>query len=141
MPDCTSNDPNVPTQSRGRHPLRAHAFLLAPLVALVELAGCASMPSAPILAVGRDLAFTGTVVTADFAPWAFDGSAVVTVDAGPLGRIAVSLPARYNLCKASGIGSASTLAAGMKVDIVGRVTAPAQVSVCESASHHITRLP
>ena len=111
------------------------------LVGLGALAGCAALPSSPAAAVGRDLAFAGTVVSVDTAPWAYDGSAVVVVESGAQGRIAVELPARYNLCKAQGIGAASQLTAGMKVDVNGRLTAPGRLSVCESASHHILRMP
>lgn len=128
--------------ARGQAPrprlLRASALLAVGLA--IAASGCASMPGSAAMQVGRDIAFTGTVASADFAPWAFDGSAVVRVDS-PQGRIAIELPARYNLCKAQGIGGASTLAVGMKVDVNGRVTAPGKVSVCESVSHHIVRIP
>lgn len=129
-----------PFDGRPRRAQPSSPFALLAVALAVSLAGCASLPASPTAEVGRDIAFTGTVVSSDFSPWTFDGSAVVRVD-GAQGPMAVALPARYNLCKAQGIGSASTLVAGMRVDVSGRVTAPGQVSVCESPSHHILRVP
>lgn len=116
--------------------------LLAPCLLAIALAACSSTgPAAPALAVGTDVEFEGRLESVDTAPWAYDGNARLVVETLAHGDVAVELPARWNLCKASGIGDAGAFKAGERVGVVGSVTAPGTVTVCEQPTHRITRLP
>lgn len=115
-----------------------------PLVLLLAslLAACSSTgPTTTTLATGAEVEFEGRLETVDTAPWAYDGNARLVVETIAHGDVAVELPARWNLCKATGIGDASTFTAGDRVRVVGTVTAPATVTVCQQATHRIARLP
>lgn len=108
----------------------------------LALAGCASTAPAPrALVPGADVALEGRLASVDTAPWAYDGNARLVLDTADHGAVAVELPARWNLCKASGIGDAGGFSAGERVRVVGTVTAPATVTVCAQATHRIARLP
>ena len=58
------------------------------------------MPSASALVVGSQATVDGSIASIDTKPWTYDGSAVVLLDTATQGRVAVQLPARWNLCKA-----------------------------------------
>ena len=63
------------------------------------------------------------------------------VDSGAHGDLAVQLPARRHMCKATGIGDAGGFKVGDRLRVAGTVTAPRTVTVCERATHRISRLP
>lgn len=118
-------------------PIRTSALALALL-----LAGCGTRgPTTAALATGSDVEFEGRLESVDTAPWAYDGNAKLVVGSTAHGDVAVELPARWNLCKATGIGDAGKFAVGDRVRVVGTVTAPGTVTVCEQAAHRIARLP
>lgn len=114
---------------------------LVPLFVAV-LAACSSTgPTTSSFATGSEVEFEGRLESVDTAPWAYDGNARLVVETPAHGDVAVDLPARWNLCKAAGIGDAGTFAVGDRVRVVGTVTAPGTVTVCEQAPHRIARLP
>lgn len=123
-----------------RHMFPRHAAPL--LLAVALLPGCVTHGGAVAsLAVGNEVEFEGRLESVDTAPWAYDGNARLVVDTAAHGDVAVELPARWNLCKAPAVGDAGTFSAGDRVRVVGTVTAPATVTVCERATHRVVRLP
>lgn len=123
-----------------RHTFARHGALM--LLAIALLPGCVSRGgAAAALAVGKDVEFEGRLESVDTTPWAYDGNARLVVDTAAHDDVAVELPARWNLCKAPAVGDAGTFSAGDRVRVVGTVTAPATVTVCERATHRVTRLP
>lgn len=121
-----------------RHALHSR-FALPALAAalLLTLGACATAPGAP--AAGQQLEIEGTVVAVDTDPWAYDGNAVVTVDAAA-GRVAVQLPARWNLCKAQPLEDLQALKPGDRVRAVGTAAAPGELVVCEQPQHLLRKL-
>lgn len=118
-------------------PVPALAIAIAAL-----LASCASTGAGPTTpAVGSELAFEGILREVDTAPWAYDGNARLRVQGDGTGELVVELPARWNLCKATGIGDAGRFVVGQRVQGLGTVTAPGTVTVCEQAGHRIARKP
>jgi hypothetical protein len=119
-------------------PVRTLALALATLA----IAACSTPgPATSALATGTEVEFEGRLETVDTAPWAYDGNARLVVETAAHGDVAVELPARWNLCKATGIGDAGNFSVGDRVRAVGTVTAPGTVTVCERATHRIARLP
>ena len=113
-----------------------------PALLALALAACASTAPAPrALAPGGEVALEGRLASVDTAPWAYDGNARLVLDTAAHGEVAVELPARWNLCRATGIGDAGAFRPGDRVHVVGTVTAAGTVSVCEGATHRIARLP
>lgn len=113
---------------------------IALLATTLALSACAT-PGASNLQPGGEVSFEGRLTASDTAPWAYDGNARLTVDTSMYGAVVVELPARWNLCKASGIGEAGNYPVGDRVQVTGTVTADGTVSVCERASHRIARSP
>ena len=70
----------------------------------------------------------------DTQPWTYDGHAVVMLDTAQRGRIAVKLPARWNLCKAAAV-DIEALQVGEAARVVGALDADGGVVVCEQATH------
>jgi len=91
---------------------------------LFGVAACATPPGGGATAAGEQASIEGRVVAVDTDPWAYDGNAVVTVDTGA-GRVAMQLPARWNLCKARPLGDIQTLKPGDRVQAIGTATARA----------------
>lgn len=100
----------------------------------LSIAGCATTARAPLAA--SDGSFAGSIVSIDTQPWTYDGNAVVEVDTRERGRVAVQLPARWNLCKATAV-DVEALRVGMQVRVVGTVGAEGEVVVCQGASHRL----
>ena len=71
----------------------AVAPLAVSLLAALALTACATPEQAAPASMG-DTAIEGTVVAIDTVPWTYDGHAVVDVDTGDRGHVAVQLPAR-----------------------------------------------
>lgn len=82
----------------------------------------------------------GTVVRVDTAPWAYDGSAVVTVADGTRGNVDVQLPARWNLCKAPSPERVAELRVGERVRATGSLLEGGAVVVCGNASDRLERV-
>lgn len=115
---------------------------VAASLSLLVLAGCGTSRTAHAPpATGAELQFEGRLESVDTAPWAYDGNARLVVATSAHGRLAVELPARWNLCEATAVGEVGRYAVGDRVRGVGTVTAPGTVTVCERATHRIERLP
>lgn len=121
-----------PLRSLSRRVLACATFSAAAF-----LAACASAPVAPR---SGDLRFEGRVAAVDMTPWTYDGNAVITVDSDTMGRLAVELPARWNLCRARPVEAPDALA-GQRVRVVARASGAGRAVVCEDAGHRVERLP
>lgn len=119
---------------------RSAARIAVVLAAAFALVGCATTAGSAALQVGTQATLDGRVVRVDTSPWAYDGSAVLTLASDTRGSVDVHFPARWNLCKAPPVDALQTLAAGDRVRVTGSVTAPAQLVVCERAEHGLRRL-
>ncbi len=115
--------------------------LAAAAAAFLLLSACATTPAVGALVVGQQATIEGKVVRVDTDPWAYDGNAVVTVSTANADTVAVQLPARWNLCKASPPGDVQALKPGDDVEAVGTVSAPGELVVCEQAQHWLRKLP
>ena len=111
--------------------------------ALSALSACATAPRTPTsgaLAVGQQATLEGYVVSVDTDPWAYDGNAVITVSTATAGTIQVQLPARWNLCKAQPLDDLQSLRPRDRVEVVGTVTAPGELLVCEQPQHRLRKV-
>ncbi len=112
------------------------------LACSVALAAACSTTPADADATGAEppadgaMTIVGPIVSIDTDPWAYDGNAVVLVDADGRGRMAVELPARWNLCEAEPVDVAA-LIVGMRVQAVGAPTGDGVLVVCEAAAHRL----
>lgn len=104
-------------------------------VALLAITGCATS-SGSSLAAGKEASIEGAIASIDTQPWTYDGNAVIQVDTEQHGRVAVQLPARWNLCKAEPMDVAS-LSIGMRINAVGTVLEEGGLVVCQDASHRL----
>lgn len=114
------------------------ASLPLSLFAVLAVTACATPEQAAPASAG-DLAIEGTVVAIDTRPWTYDGHAVVDVDTGGRGRVAVQLPARWNLCHAAPV-DVEALAVGMRVQAVGAAEEEGKLTVCSNAAHRLVPL-
>jgi len=114
--------------------------LLAVAAALIALSACAAAPSRDALVVGQQATIEGEVVRVDTDPWAYDGNAVITVSTADAGTISVQLPARWNLCKAPPLDDVQALKPRDRVQVVGTVTAPGEMVVCERPQHRLRKV-
>ena len=102
--------------------------------------GTASQATAtPAFAIDQEVTLEGRVASVDTAPWAYDGSGILVVDSPAHGAVKVQLPARYNLCRATGIDTAAALKPGQRVRVSGTATDPDTLTVCEGPTHRIER--
>ncbi len=115
-----------------RFPFRPSAFLM--LCAGVSSAGCTSVPGT-IQATDGQVSTVGTIVSIDTVPWTYDGNAVIELDTPAHGRMAVKLPARWNLCRAAAV-DVEALAPGMRVIAAGTADHDGMV-VCEREEHRL----
>lgn len=119
-------------QSPGRLPL------VFPLGLALLAVACAA-PRDKAESPGQNVAIAGTVASINTQPWTYDGHAVVEVDVPDRGRVAVQLPARWNLCKAQPV-DVEALQVGMRVQAVGALEQAEQaeqvtLTVCADAAH------
>lgn len=119
--------------------LSRHLASIAAASLVVTIGGCATTPSAPALVAGGQATIEGTIASVDTQPWTYDGSAVVLLDTATRGRVAVQLPARWNLCKAPQV-EVTALAVGQRAQAIGTVTDDLAVVVCERAEHRLEPL-
>ncbi len=110
-------------------------FVAVALCLVLAVAGCATKPAASPQSEGQT-SIEGTIASIDTAPWAYDGNAVIQVDTSDRGRVAVQLPARWNLCKAAPV-NVEALAVGMRVHVVGNAAAESQMVVCQEEAHRL----
>ncbi|MGY1457918.1 hypothetical protein ACW5F0_04615 [Luteimonas sp. A534] len=108
------------------------------LTIALATASCATPPEAPSAAPGN-VSVEGTVASIDTQPWTYDGSAVVEVDVVGRGRVAVRLPARWNLCEAEPV-DVQALAVGMRVLVAGASGDGDGLTVCSDAAHRLVPL-
>lgn len=110
------------------------------LIGLLALAGCAdaAVPAAGGLAA--DTLATGTVVSVDASPMAYDADGLVELLTDGDDRLTVHVPARQNLCTATGLGLLGELKAGDRVEVRGEVRDGDQITPCSSPDHGIQRL-
>jgi len=128
--------------------LSARTVLACAVLGVSMLSGCAmrvadgSTPatSMPAFAIDQEVTLEGRVASVDTAPWAYDGSGILVVDSRAHGAVKVQLPARYNLCRATGIDTAASLKPGVRVRVIGTATDPDTLTVCEGAMHRIVRI-
>lgn len=97
--------------------------------------GCAVTGGTQLQADGHT-AIEGTIASIDTQPWTYDGNAVIQVDTADRGRVAVQLPARWNLCKAAPV-NVEVLAVGMQVKAVGAAGGEGELVVCQDAAHRL----
>lgn len=110
--------------------------------ALLLLSGCTTPgPASAVAPVGSEIAFEGRLTHIDTTPWAYDGNARLLVESESHGRLAVELPARWNLCRAQPFGDIGRYAAGDRVRVTGTVTDVGTVTVCAQPTHSLARLP
>ncbi|MDQ3223718.1 MAG: hypothetical protein M3Q75_09660 [Gemmatimonadota bacterium] len=107
---------------------------------LAALSACTTQPATGALAVGQQATLEGDVVSVDTDPWAYDGNAVITVSTTTAGTISVQLPARWNLCKAQPLDDVQGLQPRDRVQVMGTVTAPGEVVVCDQPQHRLRRI-
>ena len=110
-------------------------FAFASVALCLAAAGCATKPAAQLQA-GNQASIEGSIASIDTQPWAYDGNAVIQVDTADRGRVAVQLPARWNLCKAAPV-NVEALAVGMRVRAVGDAGAEGQLVVCQEEAHRL----
>lgn len=108
---------------------------VAALAIALATASCATPREVPTTAPG-DVTVEGTVASIDTQPWTYDGHAVVEVDVSGRGRVAVQLPARWNLCQAEPV-DVQALAVGMRVQVVGAGGDGDALTVCSAPGHRL----
>ena len=109
--------------------------LALPLCILLGLAACTA-PRDPLPATDRATTLEGVVASIDTQPWAYDGHAVVEVEVPGRGRVAVQLPARWNLCQAAPV-DVQALDVGMRVRAVGELDEDGRLTVCADPAHRL----
>lgn len=116
------------------HLPRIHIVAGALGIALAATA-CATHPAPPLQA-GSQVSIEGTILSIDTQRWAYDGNAVIRVETPQHRRMAVQLPARWNLCKAPPV-DVEALAVGMQVRAVGTAGAGDELVVCQEEAHRL----
>lgn len=105
----------------------------------LSLAACANAPGDASTS-GELVELTGVIAAIDTRPWTYDGNAVVEVDVEASGRrVAVQLPARWNLCAAPPV-DIDALSVGQRVRVVGDAGQGDGLVVCEEATHRLVPL-
>ena len=110
---------------------RALVVLLAGLL----VGACASIAE-PLPAIDEHAETSGTIVAIDQQPWTYDGNAVILIDTDRQRRVAVQLPARWNLCKAKPVDM-EALSVGTRVHVVGRIGGDGAIVVCQDDTHRL----
>lgn len=81
---------------------------------------------------------TGTIERVDLSPMAYDGDAEITMVTAEGERVEVRIPARTNLCEASGLAALGTLREGDDIEVAGAME-NGVLRPCSSAEHRIGR--
>ena len=108
------------------------------LLFLALLAACAS--PTPVGAPGDTVTVEGVVTSVDLEPMTYDGDAVIELatDEGP---VSVRIPARMNLCEATGLALVGEVAHGDVLVVRGKVWDRRVLTPCTEASHFLKRGP
>jgi hypothetical protein len=83
---------------------------------------------------------TGTVVSVDLAPIAYDGDAVIVMTPPSGESVRVLVPARVNLCQAQGLDVLNTLQPGDEIEVRGDPEGDGALRPCLEPDHLIRRL-
>lgn len=122
---------------RDSSPPSVLSSLLALAIALAT-ASCTAPGKASPAAAGN-VSLEGSVVSIDTQPWTYDGHAVVELAVAGRGRVAVQLPARWNLCQAAPV-DVQALAVGVRVQAVGAAEGTDRLTVCSDPAHRLVPL-
>jgi hypothetical protein len=107
---------------------------------LLALAACVmTTHSGSALTAGSQASIEGRITSIDTAPWAYDGNAVIGVATRAHGVVAVHLPARWNLCRATAV-DVQSLAIGHDVHATGSVGTDGELVVCERPEHGLRKV-
>ena len=114
---------------------------MRPLLLALVVSACGSAPTVPDL-VGPpaegDAVVEGVVLSVDREAIAYDGNVVIRLETAD-GVRRVEIPARVNLCRASGLATAFEARRGDRLRVVGERSLDAVVP-CTSARHSVHRL-
>lgn len=112
--------------------------VLAGVAVLAALSACATRPAdGSAWAVGAEVTVEGRVVSVDRSPWAWDGDGLLVLATERHGEVVVHVPARTNLCRASGLDVFTTVAPGARIEATGEATTASDLTVCASPSHRL----
>lgn len=106
------------------------------------LGGCSGAGDGPpveSLVIGEDVRLEGRVTGIDLTPMVVDGDGELTVESGRYGTVLVRIPARERLCRAEGLDLLHSMEEGGHVRVLGRVTGPRELVVCEAEAHFLER--
>lgn len=109
---------------------------MRPLLVLALLASACGLRPDPAAQAGPD-PLTGTIEAVDLSPMAYDGDAEISLrtDGGEI--VEVRVPARMNLCEATGLDLLNVLDVGMTLEVVGE-RENGVVRPCQSAEHRLS---
>lgn len=65
----------------------------------------------------------------------YDGDGLMVLATDTRGTITVHVPARSNLCKAQGLDVFHRVTVGIRIEAVGIMTGPSDLTVCHEATH------
>lgn len=108
------------------------------LLVIALLAACASPepvePPGPV--PGTTVSLSGEVTSVDLEPMTYDGDAIIVLatDDGPT---TVRIPARMNLCQATGIDRVGSLQPGDVIEVRGESADDGSVTPCASSEHRL----
>ncbi|MEM1056055.1 MAG: hypothetical protein AAGI52_11050 [Bacteroidota bacterium] len=105
---------------------------------LVAVLVSACVPRPDPMAQQAPEPIVGTVERVDLTPMAVDGDAEVTLRTSDGERVEIRVPARQNLCEATGLGMIGSLRAGDRLEVVGAMRGE-EIVPCESATHRLRR--
>lgn len=109
---------------------------MRPLALLALLmSACSPRPATPTDSASL---VRGTVERVDLSPMAYDGDAELTIQTEAGESVEVRVPARMNLCEASGLGTVGTLAVGDSVEVRGAMDGGI-IRPCTSEDHVVRR--
>jgi hypothetical protein len=114
------------------------SVLAAALVSSV-LAGCRTAPVEAADGSGALRTVEGAIVRVDRSPMAWDGHGLLVI-ATAQGEVTVNVPARTNLCQATGLDLFASVEAGTRVQAAGSPSGPAAVTVCSGADHYLRQV-
>lgn len=96
--------------------------------------------SGEAMTMGEDRRLEGRVMEVDATPMFVDGDGEIRLGTQDHGRVLIRIPARERLCRAQGLGVFPSLVPGDSVRVMGRVTAPREVTVCVEETHLLERI-
>ena len=103
-------------------------------LALLAVSACSSPPEA-----SGDGALLGTVQSVDLTPMTYDGDAVITMETDAGETVLVNVPARMNLCEATGLALVGELLPGDRIEVMGERREDGSVTPCAQPEHRLAR--